>query len=169
MLGIPWDTFVAEWVHVFAGILWFGGALYNAFVLIPSLNRLPMDTQRSVANAIGQVAPTVFRIAAVVTIVMGVLRGTVWGRLDSFDALKTQYGTVWTIALIAAIATFLWAEVAILPKLRRIQTDPALVPAADGTLSAEAEAFIARLKLVTILELIGFLVIFTCMVLLQFS
>jgi len=39
----------------------------------------------------------------------------------------------------------------------------------DGTPTAELEAATARVKLVVVLELVGFLVIFTCMILMRFG
>ena len=54
---IPWGTFVAEGIHIRAGILWFGAALCNALILIPSLNPLPIDMQRTVATALGDGLP----------------------------------------------------------------------------------------------------------------
>jgi hypothetical protein len=40
---------------------------------------------------------------------------------------------------------------------------------ADGSPSAELDAALSRAKLVTVMELIGFLTIFTCMILMRFG
>jgi len=169
--SIPWGPFIAEWIHILAGIFWFGSTLYTTFVLIPALNTLPFTEQRSIARALNGIAPRAARIAGGITIIMGILRGTVWGRIDGSDVLfPSRYGIVWLIALIAAIATFAWGEGVIRPKLARVSSDdPIFMPGPDGTLGAQATAEISRLKLYAGLELLGFLTIFTCMILLQFS
>jgi hypothetical protein len=124
-----------------------------------------------VGSAYGRYATPVSRVAGGLTILLGILRGTVvtGARVDSWDALgSTTYGHLWLLALVVAILTFAWGERVIAPRVKRLQTDPMFVPAPDGTLSAEATRAINQLKLVSALELVGFLVIFTCMIGLQF-
>jgi hypothetical protein len=72
----------------------------------------------------------------------------------------------WLVALVVAILTFLWGRYVIGPTVARMNAVP-LAP--DGTATPELDAAISRAKLVTVLELIGFLVIFTCMILMRFG
>ena len=169
--SIPWGTAVVEWFHILAGILWFGGSLWTNLVFVPALNTFPIERQREIGQAYGRYAVPVSRIAGGLTILLGILRGTVvtGARVDSWHALgSTTYGHIWLVALIAAIATFAWGERVISPRVRRLQTDPMFVPGPDGTLSVEASRELDRLKLVAALELLGFLIVFTCMIGLQF-
>jgi hypothetical protein len=78
----------------------------------------------------------------------------------------TAYGLTFLVALIAATATFLWGRYVIVPSTRRLAAAP-VNP--DGTPSAELDAALDRAKLVTVLELIGFLVVFTAMILMRFG
>jgi hypothetical protein len=78
----------------------------------------------------------------------------------------SQYGITWLVALVAAIATYLWGRIAINGALRRMNDAPLN---ADGTATVQLEAATARVKLVVALELVGFLVIFTCMIVMRFG
>ena len=107
---MDWLQFVAQWLHVLFGIAWFGSVTTANFIFIPALNRLPLDRQRDVAGAYGEVAKRVIGMVAPTVIVLGILRGTVWGQVRSLDALTTSYGITWLVALIAATGTFAWGK-----------------------------------------------------------
>ena len=103
-------------------------------------------------------------------IVLGILRGTVFGQIQSLDELTTTYGLTWLVALIAAVGTFAWAKMKIEPGIHRMNAIPlaeALLP--NGTPSPAMLAAVGVLKRATALELIGFLVVFTCMILMRFG
>ena len=70
------------------------------------------------------------------------------------------------VALILAIGTFLWGRFVIVPATRVLSMAP-VNP--DGSATPELEAALARAKTVTVLELLGFLAIFTCMILMRFG
>jgi putative copper export protein len=100
-------------------------------------------------------------------IILGLLRGTVFGSIRDADALfGTAYGLTFLVALIVALATFVWGRFVIVPAARALATAP-VNP--DGTPTAELDAAVARAKRVTVLELIGFVVVFTCMILMRFG
>ena len=104
-----WPLIIIQWLHVFFGILWFGSTLYVDFILIPALTSLPLDQQRAASKPISSMSARLIIPAAVVVIVLGILRGTVWGPVQSTDILfGSAYGITFLIAFIAAIATFLW-------------------------------------------------------------
>ena len=164
---MDWVVVGAQWLHVLLGILWFGNSLVVAAILIPSLNPLPILTQREVGSRYGERANRLFDVLVPVLIVLGVIRGTLLGPIKSVDdVLGTPYGVTWLVALVAAIATFLWGRVVINGALRRLNAAPLN---ADGTASAQLEAETSRVKVVVVLELVGFLVIFTCMILMRFG
>jgi hypothetical protein len=167
---MDWGTFIVQWLHVGFGIVWFGAALYNASILVPAISRLPLAEQRRIGSAIGEQAFKVLRPAAAAVIILGIIRGTVFGQIDSVADLGTAYGITWLIALVVAIITFLWAELMIGPALARMNAVPeaeAIGP--DGQPSPALAAAIGEVKRNTILELGFFLVIFTCMILMRFG
>jgi uncharacterized membrane protein len=164
---MDWVVVGAQWLHVLLGIMWFGNSLVVAAILIPSLNPLPILTQREVGSRYGERATRLFDVLVPVLIVLGVIRGTLLGPIKSIgDVLGTPYGVTWLVALIAAIITFLWGRIVINGALQRMNDTP-LNP--DGTATAQLEAETNRVKLVVVLELVGFLVIFTCMILMRFG
>jgi len=172
LAAFPWVTAGTEWLHILAGILWFGAALYNNAVVVPAVLSLPLANQRATGIAIGRRAVPTLRIAGTATIVMGILRGTVVSaaRITSFSALQTRYGVFWIIGLTAALATFGWGEAIITPRLKRwYEDESAWTPGSDGGLPAAYVDTTRQLRSAVALELLGFLVIFTCMIGMKFS
>jgi uncharacterized membrane protein len=165
--SMDWVVVGAQWLHVLLGIIWFGNSLVVAAILIPSLNPLPIPMQREVGSRYGERATHLFDILVPAVIILGVVRGTLLGPIkDVGEVLGMPYGITWLVALIAVIATFLWGRIVINGALRRMN-DAAVNP--DGTATVQLEAETARVKLVVVLELVGFLVIFTCMILMRFG
>jgi uncharacterized membrane protein len=167
---MDWAQFVVQWLHVGLGVLWFGTVLYNATILIPAINTLPLGEQRRFGGAIGEQAFKVIRPAAIAVIVLGVLRGTVFGPIKDLDDLATAYGITWLVALAFAVVAYFWAEQVIRPSLHRMNSIPeAEALGRDGTPSPALVAAVDDLKRRTVLELGFFIVIFTCMILMRFG
>ena len=97
---------------------------------------------------------------------LGIIRGTVFGPIKSVDALGTTYGITWLVALMAAVATFLWGLYVIGGAASVMNAAP-LGPGGEPT--PELERATTRVKQVAVLELVGFIVIFTCMILMRFG
>lgn len=165
-----WGQFIIQWLHVGLGVLWFGTVLYNATILIPAISRLSLPRQREIGRAIGEQGFKVIRPVAGAVILLGIIRGTFFGPIKSFENLTTAYGITWLVGLAFAIGAYMWAERMVGPALDRMNAIPeaeALGP--DGTPSPALEASIAVVKRNSILELGFFLVIFTCMILMRFG
>jgi uncharacterized membrane protein len=161
-----WLAFAVQWLHILLGILWFGNSLILAAFIVPSLNRLALPVQREFGREYGARTKRFFDIAVPALILLGFVRGTLLGPLRSLSDLCTAYGITWLVALLAAIATFLWGRLVILGAVQRMNDAPLT---ADGRATPELEAAVARVKLVLPLELIGFLTVFTCMILMRFN
>lgn len=168
---MDWLTFVVQWLHVLLGIFWFGATLYSDFILIPALTTLPIKQQREVGGLIGARASKILIPVAGAVILLGIIRGTVFGPIKSLDFLVgTPYGLTWLVALILAAGTFYWSFRVIVPAIDRmnaIRIEDAV--GTDGTPAPALVAAIDRIKRVVSLELIGFFVIFTCMILMRFG
>jgi hypothetical protein len=144
--------------------------IYGDFILIPALMTLPADVQRAAGGAIGLRATKVIPGAAVAVIVLGILRGTVWGRIHGLSDLSTTYGVLWLLALVLAIVTFAFAKVVIEPGIARINAiDPADAVQADGTPNPAMTSAVDTVKRASLAEFGLFLVIFTCMILMRFN
>jgi len=128
--------------------------------VIPAINRLPILAQREIGALLGERATR--------SSTWSPPRSSSWAscagrslrqikRLD--DVFGTAYGITWLVALIAATLLFLWGK-----------TASNLAPVnPDGTATAELEAATDRVKLVVVPERVGFLVMFTCMILMRFG
>ena len=159
--------FGVQWAHVLLGILWFGTVLSLDVIVIPAINRLPIVAQRDVSAAIGARATPLFRVVVPTIIVLGIVRGTVLGPITSVDALLgTPYGWTWLIALAATIGTYLFGLFVLVPAIQRMESAPL---GSDGSPTTGMATATDRVKRLVGLELIGFIVIFTCMILMRFG
>ncbi len=164
---MDWVVFSVQWLHILLAILWFGNSLSLATITIPALNRLPLVRQQEIGAELGVQGLRVIDVVAPAVIVLGFLRGTVLGQIQTVDTLLgTAYGLTWLVALVVAIATFLWGRYVLVPSTQRLTTAPV---AADGSATPELKDALTRAKLLTVLELVGFLVVFTCMILMRFG
>jgi len=160
---MDWVVFGAQWLHVLLGIIWFGNSLVVATILIPSLNPLPIPMQREVGARYGERATRLFDVIVPALVILGVIRGTLLGPIKDVAAVfGTSYGVTWLIAFVAAIVTFLWGRIVINGAIQKMNAAPLN---ADGTATVQLESDTARVKLVVVLELVGFMVIFSCMIL----
>jgi hypothetical protein len=91
--------------------MWFGTTLFLALILIPTLTTFPISQQREfnaklIPNMTRIIAPT-----ALAVVLLGLLRGTVFGPVRSFEFLfGAAYGWTFLIALLLAVATILWGQ-----------------------------------------------------------
>jgi len=166
-LKVDWITFIVQWLHVLLGITWFGYSLALAIFFIPAVSRLSIPTQREIGAALGERATPIIDVIAPTILVLGVIRGTLLGPIDSLaDLFGTAYGITFVVALLAIVATFLWGRIVIVRAIDELAVAPLT---ADGGPTPELDAALARAKRVAGLELVGFMVIFTCMILMRFG
>ena len=164
---MDWVTFGVQWLHVLLGITWFGYSLALAIFFIPAINRLPITTQQQIGAALGERGTPIIDVLAPSILVLGFIRGTFLGPIDSVqDVFTTGYGITWLVALITIIAVYLWGRLVIIGSVRALNSAPLT---AEGGATPELNAALDRAKRVTVLELLGFFVIFTCMILMRFG
>lgn len=160
-----------QWLHVLLGIVWFGGTLYLDVVVIPALMTLPLEQQRAVSKPVTLFTNRLLFPSAILVILLGLVRGTLFGPVQSWDFLiGTAYGLTFLIAFLASVATFLWGHFVIDPAARRLDAFPLEEVMKSGGAGAFAfAAQVKRVKVVAILQMLGFFVIFTCMILMRFG
>jgi uncharacterized membrane protein len=168
---VDWFQFGIQWLHVLMGITWFGAVIYNDFILLPALMKVPVDQQRAVGGAIGEQATKVLTAAAIAVIVLGIVRGTVFGQIKTVDFLfGSAYGITWLVSLVVALITLYWGVKVIGDALKRFGAfDMSRASLADGSPNPEFTALVADIKRKSSIELLFFLVIFTCMILMRFG
>ncbi len=167
---MDWLLFAVQWLHVILAILWFGSVLYADVVLAPAFATLPISIQRSAMAAIGVRATRIIPPAAGLVILLGIIRGTVFGQVRSIEALTTTYGVTLLLSFALAAGTFIYGVRVIGPTLDRIgaiSEADAVNP--DGSPTPAALLLIGQAKRNGVIELLLFLAIFTCMILMRFG
>ena len=147
-----WLTFAVQWLHVLLGITWFGFAIAMYFFIAPALRPLPEGEARATNGRIGEIGLKAFPVISVLVLVLGFLRGTVFGRIQSFDALTTPYGIAFVIALLGTVGLIYTGARYIGPITAGLRDAPDFGAAA------------ARLERVSRIDLALFAVVFTCMI-----
>ncbi len=141
-------------------IFWFGGTLFVNFVLGPATARTSPAAAGEMGAQIGIQATRVIPPVAGLAILLGFLRGTVWGPIDSIGSVfNTGFGRWWFIALVLAIITFVWGQ--------RI-TGPSAASIGTAMNPDERAARVQRTIRLASIELIGFFAIFSMMILMRF-
>jgi uncharacterized membrane protein len=152
---------VVTWLHVLFGILWFGGTLYATFILGPAVMSLPAQSQLALFRSLmNRKAPLVFEVVGGITILLGIIRGTLLGPVQTLDFLfGTAYGITWAIALLLGLGILAWSHFVSTPA-----TEPMVQAMAAGDTAAARRAMPLLL-----VELAGFFGVFTCMILMRFG
>jgi uncharacterized membrane protein len=153
---VNWLTFGVQWLHVLLGITWFGYAISMYFLVSPALAELPEAQGRITSSRLGEIGKRVFPIVASLVILLGILRGTVFGRIQSFEELTTVYGIVWTVALVGSIALIANGARNIGPQFEGLK---------DAT---DYPAAVQRLRFFSRVDLVLFGIVFTTMILMRF-
>jgi uncharacterized membrane protein len=153
--------FVLQWLHIFVSIFWFGSVLFADFVLMPGIARMGPAAQLEFGVNVGSRVSRFMIPAALLSIGLGIVRGVTSGDIGSVDdLLGTTYGLAWLVALVAGVATFALGMFVITPAVDGI---------ARATSPEAAVAGIARVRTLTLVELAGFLVIFTAMIVMHYA
>ena len=153
---MDWFTFGVQWLHVLLGILWFGYALSMYFLITPALVELPEGQGRITNARLAEIGTRVFPIVSLLVLLLGILRGTVFGRIQSVDKLFTTYGIVWMIALVFTLGLIFTGARYMGPALAGIKDAP------DYRAAGE------RIRAISRIDLGLFGVVFTCMILMRF-
>src|SRR5215469_11442867 len=107
-MSLAW-LLVIQWLHILTGIVWFGGYVFLDFVLWPTLLRLPVPEARTASAIIHKFAGPIMAISGTFVVLLGVIRGTVLGPINSFSVLFTSaYGLTWLAALSISILLIIW-------------------------------------------------------------
>jgi hypothetical protein len=126
------------------------------FLISPTLAQLPEDKGRITNSRLGEVGARVFPFVSLLALVLGILRGTVFGRIQSFEAVTTTYGIVWLVAMVLTIAIIMNNARFIGPTFAGLKDAP------------DYRGSIERLQSLTRIDLALFTVVFTCMILMRF-
>ena len=161
---------VIQFLHLLAGVVWLGGSVFMTLVVLPAVFAQPLTQQRALARRVILGPERLMVGAAVTTVVLGVVRGTVYGPVRSVGALTTRYGFVWMVAIIVTLAVFVIGGRVTSPAARDLLDDEDVwEPAPDGSAGTELAERIRRVRSGFRLELIGILIVLALMPILRFS
>ncbi len=100
---------IVQWLHILMGIAWFGGYIFLDFVVWPALLRLPAAEAKATHDSIEKYAGPVMTVSGSLVVLLGIIRGTVFGPIRSLGFLFTAaYGLTWLAALVIAIILSVW-------------------------------------------------------------
>jgi uncharacterized membrane protein len=165
-----WSVILIQWLHVLMGITWFGTVIFYNFVALPVVMSFPLKDQGTVMGRLAKYTPRLVVPASILVILLGLLRGTVFGPIQSLSVLfGTAYGVTWMIALAFALINFVegigigkLAE-----SLNTIEVDAQTLE--EGKVPTALATKMQQIKRRTLISLLVFLPIFTCMILMRFG
>jgi uncharacterized membrane protein len=161
-----WLIVVVQWLHVFSGIFWFGSRLVVTLVLLPTMRRVSQAKQQIFLAELYRHFVRVEPFLGIVTLVLGFLRGTVFGGIVGLDdAFGTIYGLTWTTALVLGVAIAILGGM-VGGNFWKLQAIPV---ADDGSSQVTFDRQLDKTQLYSQLSLALFLLIFTCMILMRFG
>jgi uncharacterized membrane protein len=98
-VSVPW-TLIVHSLHVMAGMVWGGGAIFMALVGWRALLDRPPSEARPLFERVGKV----MAISGSLVLVLGVVRGTALGPVRSWDFLiGSAYGRTFGLALVVTV------------------------------------------------------------------
>lgn len=162
---------IIQWLHVLLGIFWFGGSLYLNFIVVPVILKMPLGQQREISVPLGIRSNQILPLVALLVILLGLLRGTIWGPVHSFTFLfGTAYGLTFLISLLLTCMVESWGYFVTGKAAAHLNTFPMIdVLKPDSSIALAFNAQVQRVKLFILIELLGFFIIFTCMIMLRFG
>src|SRR5437899_5861761 len=93
-------TLLVQWLHILAGVVWFGGYILIDFALWPALLPRPAPEAQATFAVIAKYIGPLMALSGSLVVLLGILRGTVLGSIKSLDALfGAAYGVTWLVAL----------------------------------------------------------------------
>ena len=156
-------------LHILPGVIWLGGAVFMNVVVLPALLALPVIEQRAMARRVIFGPERMMIGAALLAAGLGIVRGTMYGPIDSLDALTTPYGITWSAAVVITVMVFAVGGTLTSRTAHALLDDDRYWSSGPRGDEAEARAaLVTRLRTAFRLELIGILTVFALMPILRF-
>ncbi|MBI1257102.1 MAG: hypothetical protein GC204_06500 [Chloroflexi bacterium] len=151
--------YVVQWLHILAGITWFGGYIFLTFAVWPALLKRPAAEAKAFFAAIGQPVGTLMMLSGSFVLILGLIRGIVFGPVKSLEfAFTTAYGVTFLVALTLAVVMAAYGAIVGSKTLEKVWDGDNFRP--------NAAQYIRRSN---IFSLLCFGVILACMVLMRFG
>ncbi|HLQ71267.1 MAG TPA: hypothetical protein VK142_05660 [Bacillota bacterium] len=153
-------------IHILFAIIWVGGVLFVGWGVYPVATKLSLNAQRQFLHDLLSWTHHLFTLTGMIVILTGIILGTILGPIHTWDTLfSTTYGHIWLTALIIATITLAWGVfIGNRHAFSIISNDDLWKLAAQGDDQLLRKAF-RKTTLVESVEVIGFISLIICMVL----
>lgn len=154
---VLWVLILLQWLHILAGIFWFGSAMTVSIVAFPAFRKFQPETQRAIIEAFAARYGRLVAAVAGLTIILGILRGLAGGVLS---VLTTAYGLTWMAAIVLALAIVAFEGARLSPSVGRLiaASRPEEIRTLDKRIANQGAV-----------QLAGFLVLFSLMIAMRFG
>jgi putative copper export protein len=122
---------LSVFVHILSAIIWIGGMLFLALVIVPATRGLPPPERAALFSAVGQRFRTVGWVCIGLLLVTGVInsayRGVTWDNVLTAELWTSPFGRVLSLklAVVAVMLTLsLYHDFVIGPRSVRVMTGP---------------------------------------------
>jgi uncharacterized membrane protein len=152
-------------VHIFLAIIWAGGIMFIGWGVFPATLKLTLDKQRHFLISLMKNTHNLFTLAGSFVIITGILLGTVFGPIKTWDALwNTTYGNILIAAFIIGIITLLWGVLVGYREMMIIFKNDFLWKEAENGNKRPLFGQLIRLAALESVEAVGFVVLIFLMV-----
>lgn len=157
-MNLTWIV-VVHYLHVLAGIAWFGGYMFMALGVWPALLRRPPTEAKATLQTMDRFAGRLMMLSGTLVFWLGLLRGTWLGPIKSWGyLLTTAYGRTFLMALLLTLVLTVHGAVSSRTMYAKVWEGDRFRPG--------AARYIRNSNL---FSLIGFVVVLLCMVLMRFG
>jgi uncharacterized membrane protein len=152
-------------IHIFLAIIWAGGIMFIGWGVFPATLKLSLAKQRFFLISLMKNTHHLFTLAGAFVIITGILLGTVFGPIKTWDFLwNTTYGHIFIAAFIIGIITLLWGIVVGYREMMIIFHDEFLWKEAENGNKKPLIFQLIRLAALESVEAIGFVTLIFLMV-----
>ncbi|MFG6115626.1 hypothetical protein ACGTN9_10580 [Halobacillus sp. MO56] len=152
-------------VHILLGIIWAGGILFIGLGVFPAVAKMPVSTQRAILLHLMRHTHHLFTLSGGGVIITGILLGTVFGPLHSWEVIQTTtYGHLWLAALSSGTFALFWGVFVGYREMMLVFTDDYLWKEAESGDRKPLTRELFRLAALESVEILGFFVLIFLMV-----
>ena len=155
---MPIGLIILQYIHVLFAATLLGSALFIDLVLWPTLLRRPAPEAKGFFETSLKTTSILMGVSSGITFLSGILRGTIFGNIHSWNDFVTPYGVTFSIAFLATLAMMIHGP-RIGPKLlKEVWKGKTITPNAK-----------AKVNSALAVSWMSVLIILACMVLMHFG
>ncbi|MDP4084901.1 MAG: hypothetical protein Q8934_09830 [Bacillota bacterium] len=155
-------------LHIFLAIIWVGGILFIGWGVFPAVKAMKPNEQRLFLHTLMLRTHWIFTLAGAGVIITGFLLGTVVGPITHIsDIFRFAYGISWFIAFLIGLITLAWGIFVGYNQTMKVLSEDSLWFSAENGDALPLNKAMVKITCLESVEVIGFIVILICMVLLR--